>query len=79
MLQRLSRECKSDVLPNQPAVPHFTVGRVGRTPTLADPEYADALEDFRRKVTSSPDAARAFLRKVGIADEHGRLTKTYGG
>lgn len=53
--------------------------RWGRTPTLADPEFAEALESLRRKVTSSPEAARAFLREVGIVDENGRLTKTYGG
>lgn len=48
-----------------------------QTPRLQDDP--EALERLRKKILASPKAARAFLRKVGIVDAKGRLTKPYGG
>lgn len=52
---------------------------LGRAPSLADPASAGAVEDLRREITRSPEAAREFLRSIGIVNARGRLTKTYGG
>ena len=54
-------------------------GRAKVPLSLADPASAEVVADLRRQVTSSPEAARAFLHSVGIVNSRGQLTKTYGG
>jgi hypothetical protein len=47
--------------------------------TLADPESAQALAEFRAEVLKSPDAAKAWLHKVGILTASGRVSRRFGG
>ena len=49
------------------------------TRSIADPEAAKDLAAFRKKITSSPEAAKAYLQGVGILTPKGNLTRRYGG
>lgn len=37
----------------------------------------EAVRAYAREVTSSKEAATAFLRSAGVIDKHGRLAKPY--
>lgn len=40
-------------------------------------ETKKALRDTRKAATKSPEAALAYLQKIGMVDENGDLTKEY--
>ena len=47
--------------------------------SLADPEMKSAVDAFQKKVTRTPEAARDFLKDVGILTASGKLASSYGG
>ena len=47
--------------------------------SIADPEAAKDLAAFRKKITRTPEAAKAYLQGVGILTPKGNLTRRYGG
>lgn len=44
-----------------------------------DSKTSIELAEFKRRVTSSPESARAFLRGMGMLTPTGKLTKRFGG
>ena len=54
--------------------------RQSRVWTSADAEkFEQQAAEFTAKVTVSPDAALAYLKKLGILTPTGKLSKKYGG
>jgi hypothetical protein len=47
--------------------------------SIADPEAAQDLAAFRKRITRSPEAAKEYLQGVGILTPRGKLTRRYGG
>jgi hypothetical protein len=54
-------------------------GQMLVTRSIADPEAAQDLAAFRKTITKSPEAAKAYLASVGILTPKGNLTRRYGG
>lgn len=49
-----------------------------RVQTIADPDTKPRLMALQLKL-QDPNEALKFLRKIGIVDQHGALTKRFGG
>lgn len=48
-------------------------------PTLADPDVAARLEAFLVRTEATPGGSRKFLKRVGILNQRGKLSKNFGG
>ena len=47
--------------------------------TLADPEVADRVNAFTTRVAGSKEDSIKVLKKVGIINRSGKLSKNFGG
>ena len=47
--------------------------------TLADPEVAERVQALHARLTGSKEEAIGFLKKVGIINRSGKLSKNFGG
>jgi hypothetical protein len=47
--------------------------------TLADPEVAVRMNALHTRLTGSKEDAVGFLKKVGIINRSGKLSKNFGG
>lgn len=70
------------------AAPHkISHARVSRTASgrrvgnlsLADPEMTNRVEALKARLTGSPEDSIKFLKKVGIINRSGKLSKNFGG
>lgn len=48
-------------------------------PTLSDPDVAARLEAFLVQTETTPGGSVKFLKKVGILNRSGKLSKNFGG
>lgn len=39
---------------------------------LSGQELIDDMEQYRKEVTATPEAARSFLRRLGVIDKNGK-------
>ena len=62
-----------------PRVRSFQSGQLMVNLSIADPEAANDLAALRKKITRTPEAAKAYLRGIGILTPKGNLTRRYGG
>lgn len=46
--------------------------RKNTAPALSGKALLDDMEQFRKEVTATPEAARAFLRKLGVLTKDGK-------
>ncbi|MBQ0961061.1 hypothetical protein KAK06_19050 [Ideonella sp. 4Y11] len=46
---------------------------------LGDPEVRPTMDAIRERIQSDPAFGRELLRKAGIVDGNGKLTKNFGG
>lgn len=47
--------------------------------TLNDPEVAERMNALHARLTGSKEESIAFLKKVGIINRSGKLSKNFGG
>ena len=69
---------------NTPAprqIPQVTPEALARNPhlRLGDPEVRPTLDAIRERIQNDPAFGRELLRKAGIVDAAGKLTKNFGG
>jgi hypothetical protein len=57
----------------------FNEPLAGRQVRLSDPEFAPQLEALKQRLRDDPDFGKSLLRKAGIINNKGKLTKAYGG
>ena len=70
---------KHHQLEGHPRVRSFPSGQLVVNRSIADPEAANDLAALRRKITRTPEAAKAYLQGIGILTSKGNLTRRYGG
>ncbi len=57
----------------------FNEPLAGRPMRLSDPEFAPQLEALKQRLRDDPQFGKGLLRKAGIINRNGKLTKAYGG
>jgi hypothetical protein len=62
-------------------IPKVTPEALARNPhmRLSDPEMSQNMDALRERLKSDPAFAQDLLRKAGIVDAQGKLTKNFGG
>jgi len=50
-----------------------------RIQRLTDPEVKPAMDAMKARIKADPAYGQELLRKAGIVDEYGKLTKAFGG
>ena len=54
---------------------HETRARPQPASALSGQALLDDMEQYRKEVTASPEAAREALRRIGVLDKHGNLKR----
>jgi hypothetical protein len=60
-------------------VVHSASGQVMMARTLNDPALADTLAEVIAEMTSSKEASVVALKRIGILNRSGKLSKNFGG
>lgn len=63
------------------SIPQVTPEALARNPhlRLSDPEVRATMEALRQLIKTDPAFGRDLMRKAGIVDDTGKLTKNFGG
>jgi hypothetical protein len=69
------------VAPVPRSIPKVTPEALTRNPhlRLGDPEVRSTMDAIRERIQNDPAYGRELLRKAGIVDVSGKLTKNFGG
>lgn len=57
----------------------FYEPKVNRAMRLTDPAFASELKRLEQRLKNEPEFGKELLRRAGIINSKGKLTKAYGG